>query len=240
MDWLVAIQRWLYGGMAEGMRSTVDLTGLPALMAAAFLFGIVHAFMPGHGKTVLVSYHLGRPSRIMDGLLTGTLLAITHVGSAVVFVLAGVAVISRAFSAGGRAPAFETASAALIAMIGLLLVSRAVWPPKHLDVRDGRMLAVATGLVPCPLTTFILAYAIAREKLAIGLAAVGGMLAGVIVTLVTFAVAAVAVRGRFMALLSRTEKWRQKVGWGLELASAIAVLLIGLVMLAQHSGLLPR
>jgi hypothetical protein len=42
--------------MAEGMRDTVDLNGLPTLMAAAFLFGIVHAFMPGHGKIVLVSY----------------------------------------------------------------------------------------------------------------------------------------------------------------------------------------
>ena len=29
----------------------------------AFVFGMVHALMPGHGKTVLVSYHLGRPSR---------------------------------------------------------------------------------------------------------------------------------------------------------------------------------
>jgi nickel/cobalt exporter len=104
MDWLIAIQRWLYGGMAEGMRATVDLSGLPTLMGAAFLFGIVHAFMPGHGKTVLVSYHLGRPGRIMDGLLTGTLLAIMHVGIAIVFVLAGVAVISRSLGAGGRAP----------------------------------------------------------------------------------------------------------------------------------------
>jgi nickel/cobalt exporter len=240
MDWLIAIQRGLYVGMAEGMRSTVDLSGLPTLMAAAFLFGIVHAFMPGHGKTVLVSYHLGRPSRIMDGLLTGTLLAVTHVGIAIVFVLAGVAVINRSLGAGGRAPAFELASAALIALIGLILVMRAVWPPAHRDVRDGKMLALVTGLVPCPLTTFILTYAIAREKLAIGLAAVGGMLAGVIVTLVTFAVAAVVARGSLMALLSRTKGWRHKVGWGLEFAGAVAVLLIGLVMLARPLGMLPR
>lgn len=112
MIWLIAVQRWLYGGMAESMRSAEDLTGLPALVALAFLFGIVHAFMPGHGKTVLVSYHLGRAGRLIDGVATGLLLAITHVGMAVVFVLAGVAVISRSVAAGGRAPAFETASAA--------------------------------------------------------------------------------------------------------------------------------
>lgn len=234
MDWLIAVQRWLYGGMAESMREAPDLSGLPKLMAVAFLFGVVHAFMPGHGKTVLVSYHLARPGRLIEGVATGTLLAITHVGMAVIFVLAGVAVISRSLAAGGRAPAFETASAAFIALIGLYLLVRTLWPPRHQQARDGKMLAIATGLVPCPLTTFILTYALARGKLAIGLAAVGGMLAGVIFTLVSFAVAAVAARGRFVALLARTERLRLNVGWWLELAGALAVSALGIAMLLRR------
>ena len=234
MEWLIAVQRWLYGGMAESMRSAEDLAGVSTLVALAFLFGIVHAFMPGHGKTVLVSYHLGRAGRLIDGVTTGFLLAITHVGMAVVFVLAGVAVISRSVAAGGRAPAFETASASLIALVGLYLVVRTIWPPAHQHLRDGKMLALVTGLVPCPLTTFILTYALAKGKLAIGLAAVGGMLTGVIVTLVSFAVAAVLARGRFMALLARTEGLRQRVGWGLELAGSVAVLVLGTAMLASR------
>jgi len=35
-----------------------------------FVFGMVHALMPGHGKSVLVSYHLGRPSRLIEGALS--------------------------------------------------------------------------------------------------------------------------------------------------------------------------
>jgi ABC-type nickel/cobalt efflux system permease component RcnA len=122
------------------------------------------------------------------GLTTGTLLALTHVGTAVVFVLAGVAVISRSLAAAGRTPAFEFASAVLITLIGTYLVVRLLRPHFHAHVQDGRALAVATGLVPCPLTTFILTYALARGKLAIGLAAVLGMMLGVIVTLASFAV----------------------------------------------------
>lgn len=240
VDWLIAIQRWLYGGMAEGMRSTADLSGLPMLMAAAFLFGIVHAFMPGHGKIVLVSYHVGRSGRWLEGVATGALLAITHVGTAILFVLVGVAVISRSLAAGGRAPAFETLSAILIAVIGLYLVARTLWPPHHRHDQDGKMLAFVTGLVPCPLTTFILTYALAKGKLAIGFAAVLGMLAGVIVTLVTFAVTAVVARERFLRLLSRTEGWRHNVGWGLEIAGALAVLLIGCAMVARQYGLIAR
>lgn len=230
MGWLIEIQRWLYGGMSEGMKSTVDVSGLPTLMGAAFLFGMVHALMPGHGKSVLVSYHLGRPSRLVDGVATGALLALTHVGLAVVLVLAGIAVISRSLAVGGRAPAFEAMSAALIVLIGVYLLIRTIWPPPHAHTRDGRSLAMVTGLVPCPLTTFILTYALAHNKLAVGLAAVLAMLGGVIVTLVSFAIAAVVARGQFMAVLSQTEGIRQRLGFWLELAGAMAVFVLGLTM----------
>ena len=143
MDWLISIQRWLYGGMAEGVRSASDIASLATLIGAAFIFGMVHAFMPGHGKSVLVSYHLGRPGRPVEGLLTGTLLALAHVGSAVVFVLAGVAVISRSLGAGGRAPAFELASAVMVTLIGLLLVGKTLWLSGHRHASDGKLLAIA-------------------------------------------------------------------------------------------------
>src|SRR5215210_7860316 len=122
MHWLIELQHWLYGNMGAGLKSVEDVSALPALLASAVLFGAVHAFMPGHGKSVLVSYHLGRPGRLRDGFLTGLVLALTHVGSAVLFVMLGVAVISRSLALAGRAPAFETASALLIIATGLFLL----------------------------------------------------------------------------------------------------------------------
>jgi ABC-type nickel/cobalt efflux system permease component RcnA len=47
MEWLITLQRWLYGGMAETRRSTTDLSGLPLLVGLSFVFGIVHTCMPG-------------------------------------------------------------------------------------------------------------------------------------------------------------------------------------------------
>jgi len=233
MDWLIAVQGWLYGGMAECMRMASNLHDLPILVAVAFLFGMVHAFMPGHGKTVLVSYHIGRPGRVVEGIATGALLASTHVGMAILFVVAGIAVISRSLAVAGRAPAFETASAVLIAAIGAYLLLRSLWPSQHHHAGDGKALAVVTGLVPCPLTTFILTYALARGKLAAGFAAVGGMLAGVILTLVSFAVAAVIARQTLLALLTRTEGLRRGLGRCMELIGALGVLAFGLAMLAR-------
>jgi ABC-type nickel/cobalt efflux system permease component RcnA len=233
MQWLIEVQHWLYGGMAAGIKSAEHMSALPALLASAVLFGAVHAFMPGHGKSVLVSYHLGRPGRVWDGFVTGTVLALTHVGSAVVFIMVGVAVISRSLAAAGRAPAFETASAILIIATGIFLLWRTARPHEHDYSGDGKVLAFVTGLVPCPLTTFILTYAIAKHQLAVGFAAVGAMAIGVIATIAGFAVAAVFARGRLVALLSRTESLRLSVGRAFELAGACAVIVLGIAMLSR-------
>lgn len=233
MSWLIDLQGWLYGGMAEGLKSAHDVAALPALLASAVLFGALHALMPGHGKSVLVSYHLGRDGRVTDGLLTGLVLSLTHVGSAVIFVMLGIAVISRTLAAAGRAPAFETASGVLIIATGIFLLWRALFRTDHAHAHDGKLLAFVTGLVPCPLTTFILAYAIAKHQLAIGFAAVAAMTVGLVATIAAFAVAAVVARGRFIALLARTEVLRARLGHTLELFGATAVTALGLAMLGR-------
>lgn len=126
MSSLVAIQGWLYSGMARGLGDVAsgNTRAIFAAMAAAVLFGAVHALMPGHGKTVLVSYHLGQPAKLRDGMANGAILTLTHVGLAIVLVLAGFAVIKRAFAQGGRTPQFEVASGAMVALIGAFLLWR--------------------------------------------------------------------------------------------------------------------
>ena len=155
MGSLVAIQHWLYGGMASGLGEVAggDLRAIFVAMAAAVLFGAVHALMPGHGKTVLVSYHLGQPAKLREGIANGAILVLTHVGLALVLVLAGFAVISRAFAYGGRTPQFEIASGVLIAVIGAFLLWRSLRSEHHAHTQDGKTLALVTGMIPCPLTT---------------------------------------------------------------------------------------
>ena len=163
MQWLIELQRWLYGGMAAGMRSAEDVTLLPALLGSAVLFGALHALMPWHG--------------------------------------------------GGRAPAFEKASAILIFGTGIFLLWRSLRPHQHEYAGDGRMLAFVTGLVPCPLTTFILTYALAKNQLAVGFAAAGA--------------------SQVMNVMARTEGLRLRVGQAAELAGACAIIILGLLMLAR-------
>jgi nickel/cobalt exporter len=235
MNSLVAIQHWLYGGMASGLADAAggDFRAIFAAMAAAVLFGAVHALMPGHGKTVLVSYHLSQPSKLRSGIINGAILALTHVGLALVLVLAGFAVISRAFAYGGRTADFEIASGSLIALIGAFLLWRATRADHHAHQGDGRTLALVTGMIPCPLTTFVMSYALARGMLAAGLAVTAAMTIGMVATIGGVALAAAFARDRFMELLSRTESWRHHLGTVLEVGGSVAVLAFGVWTLAR-------
>ncbi len=236
MDQIVALQRWLYGSMASGLGDVAG--GQPravfVAMAAAILFGAVHALMPGHGKMVLVSYHLGQKTTLAQSIANGSILALTHVGLALVLVLAGFAVISRAFAYGGRTPQFETASGILVALIGTFLLWRALKGSHDTQTEDGgKTLAVVTGLIPCPLTTFIMSYALARGLLAAGLAVTAAMTLGMIVTIAGVTLTATLARGRFMSLLARTEGWRHRAGQVLEIAGAAMVLTLGLWLIVS-------
>ena len=235
MNNLVAIQHWLYGGMASGLGEVADgdLGAIFAAMAAAMLFGAVHALMPGHGKTVLVSYHLGQPAKLREGVANGAILALTHVGLALVLVLAGFAVISKAFAYGGRTPQFEAASGILIAVIGAFLLWRPLRSTHYAHAHDGKTLALVTGMIPCPLTTFVMSYALARGMLVAGLAVTAAMTVGMIATIGGVALAAVFARDRFMGLLDRTESWRHQVGRLLEVGSSVIVLVFGLWMVLR-------
>jgi len=238
MSWISSIQSWLYGGATAELRNVaagVSPWRLLAAMSIAVLFGMVHAFMAGHGKTVIVSYYLGRPARWLGSVGTSAILVVTHVGSAIVLVLTGFIVLQRTIGGAGRAPAFEIASSALIVAIGLWLLLRALQPHDHAQAStDGRVLAFATGLVPCPLTTFIMVYSVTHGIVAAGLLVTTAMALGMIVTIALFALAAVLLRDRLMHLLERTAGLRERLGRGLEVMSALAIVAFGAWLLAAR------
>lgn len=233
---MLELQRWLYAEADAQLKSFangIDLLTLLMGISIAALFGLVHAFMPGHGKTVLVSYFLGRPSKVVAGLSASIILVLTHVGSALVLVLTGFIVIRGTIGGAGRAPEFETVSAAFIVLIGIWLLYNAVRHRHHdrSSTTDGRVLAFATGLVPCPLTTFIMVYAVSNGIIVAGLLLTVGMVVGMITTIAIFAVAAVLLRERIVHLMDRTARTRERFGQTLELVGAAAIIGFGLWLL---------
>ena len=65
MDFLMNLQRWIYGGITDqlsGYAGSRDLLGVIAILPLGIMFGAVHALTPGHGKTILASYLVGSRS----------------------------------------------------------------------------------------------------------------------------------------------------------------------------------
>lgn len=234
---MMELQRWLYEsatGALKAFAATPDFSVFAGGLSFAVLFGFVHALMPGHGKVALVSYYLGNPSRLAGGVAASVILILTHVGSAVVLVLGGFAVLRSTLAGVGRAPAFEAASAVMVIAIGLWLLVRAL-RHSHSHAGDSRALAFATGLVPCPLTTFIMVYATTRGIVAAGLLLTAAMALGMIATILIFVGATILLRGSALNFLLRTETMRERLGRALESAGAVAVIAFGIWLFVNRA-----
>lgn len=228
MGSLIDLQRWLYSGAIDALNvlRTEGIGHLPALIGSAFLFGMLHALLPGHGKAVLAALYAGA-GRWRGAVGSSALLIVTHVGSAVIIVLAGFAVLERTIGGAGRAVALERASQILIVLVGFWLLWRALRPQVRHAEKSGPILAFVTGLVPCPLTTFIMTYAVTQGAVAAGLVLSGAFAAGMIVTVAVFPLAAIYARSSLVSLLERSGGLRSTLGQMIGVAAALAVIALG-------------
>lgn len=222
------LQRDLYGRALELLTIPDGGGSLGILLPGAFVLGLVHALLPGHGKSVLVS-HYGGSGRALEAVATSAILILTHVGSAIALVLAGSVVLTRTIGGAGRAPVLEQASGLLIVAIGSWLLWRALRPSPHRHDRSGPFLGFALGLVPCPLTTFIMTLAVTRGVVAQGLVLTSAFAAGMIVTVAILPVLAVISRERLVPLLAGTERLRAGIGKVLEVGGAATIIAIGVI-----------
>jgi nickel/cobalt transporter (NicO) family protein len=119
-------QREMTGGMTTALRELKALGSLQAALVLgllSFLYGILHAVGPGHGKFVISSYALANEKTVRRGILLSFMAALIQALSAIVIV--GIlALVLKATSIQVKATEawLETASWALIALLGAWLL----------------------------------------------------------------------------------------------------------------------
>lgn len=128
--WVQAQQRAYTRELAEAVRHVRD-EGSPAaawgLVAVSFLYGVLHAAGPGHGKAIISAYLLTHRAAVRRGLALAWLSAGMQGLVAVLLVLGLVGLLGLA-SAGARdavAP-LESVSFGLVALVGAWLAVRSV------------------------------------------------------------------------------------------------------------------
>lgn len=192
LGWLVALQATIHGAIAEHIQSFAgsgDWLTLLAVLPMGMLFGAAHGLTPGHNKMVLASYVMGDGVPALRASLIAIVLTAVHVGSAVAIALGASFLVSRTITNAGQAPLLEMASRILLVMIGLWLVLRAVLGRPHAH-GEGLGFAVIAGLIPCPLTLFVMVLAMSQGVPEAGLVFAIAMLAGVGLVLITVALVA--------------------------------------------------
>lgn len=117
-------------GTVRDLRSATNIaTATGALVVASFIYGILHAVGPGHGKAVITSYMLADKETLRRGIFLAFLSSLIQALSAITLV-GGLYLAARATGLQTKwAEAWlETLSWAFVAVIGAWLMFRQIWP----------------------------------------------------------------------------------------------------------------
>ncbi|MDB5614578.1 MAG: transporter permease [Devosia sp.] len=199
------MQVTIHGAIAEHIQAfsgSGDWLTLLAVLPMGMLFGAAHGLTPGHNKTVLASYVVGDGVPAMHAGLMALVLTAVHVGSSVFIALGAGFLVSRTITSAGQAPLLETASRVLLLGVGLWLVLRSIKDRPHVH-GEGFGVAIMAGIVPCPLTLFVMVFALSQGVPEAGLVFAFAMLAGVGTVLAAVALAASLGAKAFSQSLTR-------------------------------------
>lgn len=112
---------------------------------------------------MLATYLAGSKTSVPLALATSLVLSFTHVTMSVLIVLLSLPLIRFGFGAeAGRAPALELVSRWLLVAVAVWMLWQAV-RGTHRHAADGNpAFGVMAGLIPCPLTLFVMTFALSR------------------------------------------------------------------------------
>ncbi len=229
----VAVQASLHRRLGSLMAAWKDSAGPNAawgIVGAAFLYGILHAFGPGHRKTVVFSLYLAKSAPVWEPAGTGFALALLHGGASILLMLAlkGVqgAVSSRADNI---AAWMEGISYGLLILAAAALAAGALKglvTGKHSHGRGNATLGtiLLTGAYPCPGAILVMVLAVSLGSVGIGIFAVLAMSFGMSVPIVAAGYLAWFGRSGAFYALKRNEARLTRVSSAVELAGYLTLL----------------
>jgi nickel/cobalt exporter len=268
--WVARQQAGLNDTISRQIRLIADggsWSNLITVLGLSFLFGVLHAVGPGHGKFVISSYLVSRRATIKRGIVMGGLISLVQGIVAILLVaILGLILGLAQFDVLDHAAIVETISYALILLIGANLLYRAVrgdghdhahLPPLgttgqgglHTDHDHGHAhehksadrsplrLVLAAGLVPCASAIIVMLFALANHAFLIGAEAAIAMSLGMGVTVAGIGVLSVAARRLMVHLAGRATQHDGLMERGLGIAGSALLVLFSALLL---SGALVR
>jgi ABC-type nickel/cobalt efflux system permease component RcnA len=176
-------------------------------LAAALFWGAAHALSPGHGKTIITAYLVGRRGTPRHAALLGLIVTVTHTIG--VFALGLVTLLLSRFVVPEELyPWLNLASGVLVVGIGLSVLRSRLRRRRHdhdhhhhheheLSRRSLLAVGVSGGLLPCPSALVVLLAAISLHRVGFGLLLIVAFSAGLALTITGIGLVAVLARSVF-------------------------------------------
>ena len=102
-------------------------------------------------------------------------------------------------------------------------------------VHEGGIAGVFAGLIPCPLTLFVLTFAIVRGVPEAGLVFAMAMMAGVATTLSAVAVSVAFARGRLLDLVRDDPDWFDRASRIIEAVAGLILVAVSLAVFMSEA-----
>jgi ABC-type nickel/cobalt efflux system permease component RcnA len=198
-----------------------------ASLAAALFWGAAHALTPGHGKTIVAAYLVGRRGTLRHAALLGLTVTATHTIGVFALGLVTLA-LSRFLVPDTLYPWLDLASGLLVVAIGISVLRARTKHAHHHHHHDERSLlavGVSGGLLPCPSALVVLLAAISLHRVAFGLLLIVAFSLGLAVSITGIGLVAVVARGAFRRLSFDGRLLR-----ALPAVSALVIVVAGIAM----------
>jgi nickel/cobalt transporter (NicO) family protein len=133
--WIMDKQRSFYGAMSlsiRQMKTQSPFAAAMSLMLLSFGYGVFHAAGPGHGKAVISAWLLATENELRRGILIAFMSAVVQALTAIAIVSALLLLVTAVGTTARDVAGFlESASYALIALMGAYLIWTALKPHQH-------------------------------------------------------------------------------------------------------------
>ncbi|MCK9223939.1 MAG: hypothetical protein M0R46_01075 [Candidatus Muirbacterium halophilum] len=150
-----------------------------SIILISFLYGIIHAAGPGHGKFILSSLILSEKSKVSKAFFASFTMGTLHSLSAITIVLSIYYILKLPVTAyfESSEKVLKNITASAIILISLFQFYN-IFKKNNNNHSTFKGVVVSAGLVPCPATSIILLFSLNLKMLNTGLFSVAAMSVG--------------------------------------------------------------
>jgi len=231
--------------LTKKVKETKSTKLLFFMIFITYIYGIIHALGPGHGKTLTFSYFLSEEANIKKGIIVGCIIGFLHAFSALALVLILYFTIKKAYlhNIESMSRTIKIISYSLIAGIGLFLLMKNIYDIKRTKNTKEKKIgplqstksvipfSIAVGLIPCTGATIVLLFSLSLGVLKIGIISTIFMALGMATTISSVGILTILAKDNVKRILSKRNKLYSLLQKIFSVSGAFLIFALGIILL---------